>query len=87
MAFVLLESCVGLIELLLQDQHILLVLFDLNRHLLDDALLLAQDLNGLSMILLLRVEFDLNVAKMRFQLGDGTTSSDNGIGFNFLKTN
>lgn len=86
LTFVLCKSAVGLVQRFLQQKHVLLVFFALDDDLLDGAFLLSQDLDGLRMISLLRVQFEFDVTHARFQFGDGTTSSNDSISFDLFET-
>lgn len=54
----------GLVERFLQQGDVLRVLFNLDHHLLDVTLLLAQDLHGLGMSTLFFVQFEFQVANL-----------------------
>lgn len=87
LAFVQIDLGGGLFERFLQYDDILLIFFALDEHFLDGAFLLSQDFNGLSMSTLLFFQFKLQVTDTAFQLANDALSTNNGIGFNFLKTN
>jgi hypothetical protein len=81
------KSAVGLVQRLLQQQDVLLVLLALNDDLLASALLLSQDLDGFGVVLLLRLQLEFQIADMGLQFRDGTSRSNNGIGFDLFKAN
>lgn len=85
LTFVLCESWVGLVKWFLQQHHILLIFLALDDNFLDGAFLLSQDLDGFRVVLLLGLQFKFQVTNTRFQFGDGTTSSNDSVGFNFFK--
>lgn len=87
LAFVEIDLGAGLFKWLLQNDDVLLVLFALDEHLLDGAFLLSQDFDGLSMSTLLFFQLKFQVTNTSFQLANDALSTNNGIGFNFLKTN
>jgi hypothetical protein len=76
---------VGLLERFVQQGDVLLVLLALDHDLLDGALLLAQDLDGLGVAPLLLVELDLHVAHARLQLADDALAADDGVGLDLLE--
>lgn len=76
---------VDLVEGFLEKSDVLLIFFALDHNLLDLTLLLAHDLDGLSMTSLLFVKFEFHVAKTGFQLADDTLASDDGVGLNLFE--
>lgn len=78
---------VGLLQGVLEQLNVLLVLLDLDVHLLDGAFLLAQDLDGLRVSIPLAFQLGFDVAQAGLQLADDATASGNGVDLNLLKTN
>lgn len=80
------DFLVGLVEGFLEESNVLLVFFALDHDLLDGALLLTEDLDGLSVTPLLFIEFEFHVTDAGLELADDALASNDGVGFDFLET-
>lgn len=78
---------IALVQRILQQNDILLVLLALYDHLLDGALLLAQDLDGLGVTALLLLQLQLQIANACFQFADDALATGNGVQLHFLQAN
>lgn len=81
------EFCVSLVQLFLEQQNIPLIFFTLDNNFFDCAFLLSQDFDGFSVIPLLWIQLKFQVTNVRFQFWNGSSSSNNCIGFDFLEAN
>lgn len=69
----------------MEKGDVLLVLFALDHNFLELTLLLAEDLDGLSVPSLLLVHLQFQVLDARLHFADDALATDNGVGLNFLK--
>lgn len=75
----------GLFERVLEESNVLLVLLALNHDLLELTLLLAEDLDGLSVPPLLLIHFQFHVLDAGFKFADDTLATNNGVGLNLFQ--
>lgn len=75
----------GLVQRVLQQDEVLLVLLALHQHLLDGALLLAQNLDGLGVAALLLLQLQLQIADAGFQLADDALAAGDGVQLDLLQ--
>jgi len=75
----------GLVQRILQQDDVLLVLLALDDDLLDGALLLAQDLDGLGVAALLLLQLQLQIADAGLQLADDALAAGNGVQLDLLQ--
>jgi len=75
----------GLVQRILQQDDVLLVLLALDDNLLDGALLLAQDLDGLGVAALLLLQLQLQIADAGLQLADDALAAGNGVQLDLLQ--
>lgn len=76
----------GLFERVLEQNNVLLVLLALDHDLLELALLLAEDLDGLSVPPLLLIQFQFHVLNAGLKFADDALTTDDGVGLNLFKT-
>jgi len=75
----------GLVQRILQQDDVLLVLLALDDDLLDGALLLAQDLDGLGVAALLLLQLQLQIADAGLQLADDALAAGDGVQLDLLQ--
>lgn len=75
----------GLVQGILQQDDVLLVLLALDHHLLDGALLLAQDLDGLGVAALLLLQLQFQVTDAGLQLANNALAAGNGVQLDLLQ--
>lgn len=76
----------GLLERVLEEGDVLLVLLALDNDLLELALLLAEDLDGLGVPPLLLIHFKFHVLDAGLEFADDTLSSNDSVGLNLFQT-
>lgn len=77
----------GLLQRLLQQDHVLLVLLALQSDLLDGAFLFPQNFDCFGVTAFLLVQFHFHVANACLQLGDNATAANHSVGLDLLKAN
>lgn len=77
----------GLVQGILQQDDVLLILLALYHHLLDGALLLAQDLDGLGVAALLLLQLQFQITNACLQFADDALAAGNGVQLNLLQAN
>lgn len=76
----------GLFERVLQKDDVLLVLLALNHDLLELTLLLAEDLDSLSVPPLLLIHFQFHILDAGLKFADDALSTNDGVGLNLFQT-